>query len=478
VALLGFEGNPPVALSDKFVNIGLDPPQTPASRVRGRLPIAMTISPPNAPPTAEFLASVVQYSNDAIITKDLNGRVTSWNSAAERIFGYTAAEMIGNSISILAAPDRIDEMPDILRRITQGERIEHYQTRRKTKAGLIVDISLTVSPMRDATGRIIGASKIARDITEQVRAADRLVELNAALLKSEAQARQARDWLETMLKGIGDAVIATDANGKITLLNAVAESLTGWRQEEAIGRLLDEVFVISNEESGAAAENPASKALREGRIVGLANHTRLTARDGRHIPIDDSAAPFRNADGTVMGVVLVFRDITARKKAEQAVEQSVGQLRETNAALARANADLNQFAFAASHDLQEPLRMITSYSQMLLKGYRGQLDSDAATWVQWITEGTKRMGDLLRDLLAYTEVTGTVEEPVEPVDLNLVFQQTVQNCKATIEETQASVTSDCLPVIPGCKPHFVQLFQNLIANALKYRSERPLHIHV
>src|SRR6516162_7522511 len=102
----------------------------------------MSSPPLNAPLTAEFLASVVECSDDAIITKDLNGRVTSWNKSAERIFGYTAAEMIGNPISVLAAPDRIDEMPDILRRVTQGERIEHYQTRRQAKDGRILHISL------------------------------------------------------------------------------------------------------------------------------------------------------------------------------------------------------------------------------------------------------------------------------------------------------------------------------------------------
>jgi PAS domain S-box-containing protein len=208
--------------------------------------------------TPEFLASVVEHSDDAIITKDLNGRVTSWNKSAERIFGYTAAEMIGNTISILTAPDGIDEMPDIVRRIVQGERIDHCQTLRRTKDGRLLPVSLALSPVKDATGRVIGASKIARDVTEQVREAERLAELNAALLKSETQARQARDWLETMLQGIGDAVIATDADGKITLLNVAAESLTEWRQKETIGRPLDEVFVISNEQSDAAVESPPS----------------------------------------------------------------------------------------------------------------------------------------------------------------------------------------------------------------------------
>jgi PAS domain S-box-containing protein len=518
----------------------------------------------NARPTPEFLASVVEHSDDAIITKDLNGRVTSRNKSAEWIFGYTAAEMIGNTISILAALEQIDEMPDILRRVGRGERIDQYQTLRRTKDGRIPHVSLTVSPVKDTPGRIIGASKIARGITEQVRAAERLAELNAALLNSEAQARQARDWLETMLQGIGDALIATDANGGITLWNAVAESLTEWCHEEATGRSWDEVFVISNEETGATVKNPVHRGMGEGRIIGLANHTLLAARDGRLIPIDDSAAPFRNPEGKILGVLL-FRDVIARKYGERQlidrndqpssiadnmaagvtpcssdfryiwvssayaswlrrskdqiegyyIQHIIGeqayavilpymesvliyvptwsqgqvdgwtavviditdtvryeeQLRDAHAELARANLDLSQFAFTASHDLQEP-RLITSYSQLLMKGYRGQLGGDAATCVECITAATKRVGELL----AHAQVTG--EESAEPVDLSLVFRQMLENSKAAIEESPASVTRGPLPVVPGHNPHFVQLFQNLIGNALKYRSERPPRIHV
>src|SRR5215469_6229706 len=234
----------------------------------------MSAQRPNASPTPEFLAAVVECSDDAIITKDLNGLVTSWNNSAERIFGYTAEEMIGQPISILVAPDRIDEMPIILERIRNGERIDHYQTIRKRKDHRLVNISLTVSPIKDAEGHIIGASKIARDITGQVRAAERVAELNSALRKSEAEAREARDWFSTTLRSIGDAVIATDERGTVTLLNSTAETLTGWKQEEAIGRQLEDVFIITNEETGATVENPVSKALRLGHVVGLANHTR------------------------------------------------------------------------------------------------------------------------------------------------------------------------------------------------------------
>src|SRR5580704_10473324 len=152
-------------------------------------------------------------------------------------------------------------------------------------------------------------------------------------------------------------------------------------------------------------------------------------------------------------------------------------MRVTNAALLRANEDLKQFAFAASHDLQEPLRMITSYSQLLVKAYRGQLEGEASVWLRFITDGTKRMRELLADLLAYTQVTGD-GQAIESIDLNRVFEKTLENCKLAIEENQASVTSDHLPVVLGNEPHFVQLFQNLIGNALKYRGDRIPRIHV
>ena len=313
------------------------------------------------------------------------------------------------------------------------------------------------------------------------RGTRRREQLIDSLADSEARTKESRDWLQTTLVSIGDAVITTDANGKVTLLNPVAQTLTGWTQEDAAGKPLEQIFVIRNADTELEVESPVAKVLREGGIVGLANHTRLTTKDGRHIPIDDSAAPIRDARGQISGVVLVFRDITERKEAEQAVQRGVDELRVSNAALLRANEDLKQFAFAASHDLQEPLRMITSYSQLLVKSYHDQLEGEASVWVRFITDGTQRMRELLADLLAYTLVTGDGQAPDsidDLIDLNRVFQKTIENCQVAIEENQASVTSVHLPVVPGNEPHFVQLFQNLIGNALKYRGERTPRIHV
>lgn len=410
---------------------------------------------------SQLLSSIVVSSDDAILSKDLNGTITSWNRAAERMFGYSAEEVIGRSISVLYPPDRLHEMPEILGRIAKGERVDHHQTLRRTKSGAIIHVSVTVSPVQDADGRIAGASKIVRDITAQVHAQNEIAEQ--------------RERLRVTLSSIGDAVLATDHQGRVSYLNPVAEQLTGWRTPEASGRPVEEVFRIVNEQSRQTAENPVAKVLREGGVVGLANHTVLLARDGRETPIDDSAAPIRNERGEMLGVVLVFRDITNRREAEkrsasQAAELSTlaEELRESNAALQRANEDLQQFAFAASHDLQEPLRMITTYAQLLIEGHRGQLGGEAELCVSFISRGTARMRELLSDLLAYTQLNDQQADE-ERVDLNTVFRKALENLTAAISETGAVVDCARLPSVRGQEAHFLQLFQNLLGNAIKYR---------
>src|SRR5262249_14232441 len=254
---------------------------------------------------------IVESSDDAIIGKDVNGIITSWNRGAERIFGYSAAEAVGRPIAMLAPTDRAEEMPAILDRIKRGERVEHFDTVRCAKDGRPVPISLSVSPIEDEDGIIIGASKIARDITERKRAEETL--------------REEKARLHATLTGIGDAVIVTDAESRVTLMNPVARALTCWN-EEATGRPLEEVFRIINEQTRQPVENPVSQVLREGTVVGLANHTVLIASDGSERPIDDSAAPIKDAQGRVIGVVLVFRDRTERRRTEEALRKSEERL--------------------------------------------------------------------------------------------------------------------------------------------------------
>ena len=252
--------------------------------------------------TAELLASIVESSDDGIISKDLNGVIRSWNKGAERIFGYSESEMIGKPVSVLAPPDRSDEMTAILERIKSGKRVDHFRTLRRTKHGDLIHVSVTVSPIHDASGKIIAASKIIRDITTEI--------------KAQAEIAEQRERLRVTLSSIGDGVLTTDTQGRVTYLNPVAEQLTGWSVAEAAARPVEDVFRIVNEQSRRKVENPITRVLQEGLIVGLANHTVLLTRDGKEIPIDDSGAPIRDDNGKIQGAVLVFRDITARRRAE------------------------------------------------------------------------------------------------------------------------------------------------------------------
>jgi PAS domain S-box-containing protein len=243
----------------------------------------------------EFLAAIIDSSSDAILSKDLEGRITSWNKGAERMFGYTAAEVIGKPVTMLFPPERYDEEPKILERIRRGEAVEHYQTVRRRKDGALIDISLMVSPIRNGAAEVIGASKIARDVTEQ---------------------REATERFRVTLASIGDAVISTDTGSRITFMNEVAERLTGWPSDEAHGRSLDDVFHIVDEETRQPVASPVVAALEADGPVRLARHTLLISRRGVEHPIDDSAAPIRNTVGGLAGAVIVFRDIESRREAE------------------------------------------------------------------------------------------------------------------------------------------------------------------
>jgi PAS domain S-box-containing protein len=258
--------------------------------------------------TAEaYLAAIVESSDDAILSKNLDGIIQSCNPATHRIFGYSPSELIGQPVRILIPPDRQAEEDVILGRIRRGERVDHFETVRLAKDGRPIDVSLSVSPVRDAAGAIIGVSKIVRDITEQKRTA-------AALTAQQ-------EWFRVTLGSIGDAVIAADPQGRVTYLNPTAEGLTGWTTDEAVGRPLVEVFPIINEQTRKPVENPAGRVLRSGHVVGLANHTVLISRQGTEYPIADSAAPIRDASGHILGVVLVFRDVTEERRAEEAMAE-------------------------------------------------------------------------------------------------------------------------------------------------------------
>jgi PAS domain S-box-containing protein len=253
--------------------------------------------------------------------------------------------------------------------------------------------------------------------------------------------------------------------------------LTGKTKEALIGKaisaaasagrefttLLERVYETGNAEIHTGQEHPDTEHLYWSYAIW-----RVLAADGRPAGIMiqvTETTPFL-LRSTGMNEALIKSLVHQHELTEQAER--------LNEELARVNEDLKQFAFAASHDLQEPLRMITGYSQLLIKGYRGQLQGEPAVCVDFINKGAKHMRDLLADLLSYTQAGEDQVEADEPINLNMIFEKVTDNLRAAIEESSAVVTRDELPIVRGHDTRFVQLFQNLIGNAIKYRSEaRP-----
>jgi PAS domain S-box-containing protein len=251
---------------------------------------------------ALHLASIVASSDDAIVSKDLDGVITTWNQGADRLFGYTADEAIGRPVTMLIPPERLDEEPDILARIRNGERIEHYETVRRRKDGSLIDISLTVSPMKDASGRIVGASKIARDITERKQA--------------EARLRDSERRLQELLAAIPAAIYTTDAQGRVTYYNEAAVELTG--RTPVIGS--DQWCVTWKlfRPDGTPLpheQSPMAIALKEGRVVRGAEAV-AERPDGTRVPFIPYPTPLRDADGNVVGAINMLVDVSERKQAE------------------------------------------------------------------------------------------------------------------------------------------------------------------
>jgi PAS domain S-box-containing protein len=222
------------------------------------------------------------------------------NRAELELLGYAREEYVGHPIAEFHAdPDVIN---DILRRLQTGEQMQDYEARLRCKDGSLKHVLINSNALWEE-GRFVHTRSFTLDITDRRRAEDAL--------------QKQSEWWKVTLSSIGDAVITTDTQGWVNSLNPVAQNLTGWSQDEAQGQPLDQIFRIVNEPTRQPIENPALQALREDRIVELANHTLLIARDGPERVIDDSAAPIKDEQGNVLGVVLIFRDVTERRNAEQ-----------------------------------------------------------------------------------------------------------------------------------------------------------------
>jgi PAS domain S-box-containing protein len=403
-----------------------------------------------------YLAAIVDSSDDAILSKNLEGIIQSWNPGAQRIFGYSPGEVIGRPVTLLIPDELQAEEAAILARLRSGERVEHFETTRLTKDGRRIEVSLTISPIRDRSGAVIGASKIARDITERKRTADALA----------AQ----REWFRVTLSSIGDAVIASDPEGRVTYLNGLAEKLTGWTVAEAVGQPLTDVFRIVNEETRAAVANPAKKVLATGLVVGLANHTILISRDGSERAIADSAAPIVGSEKRIVGVVMVFRDETDRREAAAERERLLHRERKARAEAEQANRVKDEFVAMVSHELRTPLNAIVGWAQMLRMGQLDEATSLRA--IETIDRNAHAQARLISDLLDISRIlSGKLSLENHLVDVTSLVENTVETFKpgALAKGVTVKVASDLSEgKAVGDPTRLQQVLSNLLSNAIKF----------
>jgi PAS domain S-box-containing protein len=268
--------------------------------------------PENATRAIQQLAAIVDSTQDAIISKDLDGVILTWNRAAEKIFGYGAEEIIGKSIYLLIPPERESDEDLILGKIRRGERVEHYETVRRRKDGLLINVAITVSPIFDSRGNVVAASKIARDVTERTTTARSAQHLAAIIESSE------------------DAIISKDTNGIIQTWNQSAERLFGYSPDEIIGKSV--LTLIPTERHHE--EDVILGRIRRGERIEHFETVRQT-KDGRLVDISLTVSPIKDRNGNVVGASKIARDITEKKRAEALLEQQAQRLATLNQELER-----------------------------------------------------------------------------------------------------------------------------------------------
>ena len=389
-----------------------------------------------------YLASIVDSSDDAIIGKDLTGLVTTWNRGAERIFGYQASEIIGKPITVLFPPEALAEEADIMERLRGGERIDHYDTVRLTKSGRRIAVSLTISPITDSTGALIGASKIVRDISER------------------------QEWVEALRASETRRRLAVEAGDLGLWSYKIGDAGPDWDPtcKAIFGILPDDPTPVHNDamkyvhaEDRKRIDSAFEATVTKGRPFDL--EFRVLDREGRVRWVQTKGRAAFDNSGRVTEIHGTILDFTVRKQKEDA--------------LLRANHELHQFAYAAAHDLQEPLRNVALSIELATVGLLEKPKPEAFELLNEAVRNAKKMDSMVKDLLAYTTALNEEDESECPViDSNEVMREALSNLSAAIVRTSAQVEWKDLPMVHIRRVHLVQVLQNLISNALKYKGAK------
>jgi PAS domain S-box-containing protein len=398
---------------------------------------------------------LLEAAPDAMVVVNQGGEIVLLNVQAENQFGYSRDELVGQKVKNLI-PEGFAE-----RLIADGTRSAAEALAQQIGTGLELigrrkdgsnfPIELMLSPLESAEGILVTAA--IRDISVRKEAEKHLAQMEGRY--------------RGLLEAAPDAMVVVNQIGEIVLLNVQAEKQFGYRRDELVGRkvksLIPEGFA---ERLIADALRSAEDALAQQIGTGIELSGRR--KNGSDFPIEIMLSPLESAEGIL--VTAAIRDITARKAAEANLLEKVDELK-------RSNEELGQFAYIASHDLQEPLRMVASYTQLLSRRYKGKLDADADEFISFAVDGAARMQRLIQDLLAFSRV-GTKGKELLITSSEEAFQQALINLRGAVKDSGAQVTHDPLPMVAADEMQLVQLFQNLIGNAIKYQNPGVPRIHV
>jgi PAS domain S-box-containing protein len=398
---------------------------------------------------------LLEAAPDAMVVVNPSSEIVLLNVQAERQFGYRRDELIGQKVKSII-PEGFAE-----RLIADGTRTAAEALAQQIGTGLELNgrrkdgsefpIEIMLSPLQSAEGILVTAA--IRDITERKQVEDAL--------------RQNEERFRLIVSNVKDyAHIMLDTEGLIVSWNQGAERIKGYRAEEIIGQHFSRFYTAEDLRNGVPARE-LKQATETGRYEGEGWRVR---KDGSRFLANIVITALRDERGRLRGFGKITRDITERRQAEESLMKTMSELK-------RSNEELGQFAYVASHDLQEPLRMVASYTQLLAQRYKGRLDSDADEFIGYAVDGCKRMQRLIQDLLSYSRA-GTNIGTLRKISVEGTLQEAMTNLQVTIKESGAVVTYDPLPAIVTDDAQLVQLFQNLIGNAIKYHGAEAPRIHV
>jgi len=421
----------------------------PAGNLRGFSEISRDLS--ESKESAAKYRGLLEAAPDAMVVVNQSGEIVLLNVQAEKQFGYRRDELIGQKVKNII-PQGFAE-----RLIADGTRTAAEALAQQIGTGIELNghrkdgsefpIEIMLSPLESTEGILVTAA--IRDIS--VRKA------------AEKHLGQMEGRYRGLLEAAPDAMVVVNEGGDIVLLNVQAEKQFGYHRDELVGQKVKNIIPRGFAERLIAdGTRTAAEALAQQ--IGTGIELNGLRKDGSEFPIEIMLSPLESTEGIL--VTAAIRDITTRKKTDAYVLE-----------LNRSNEELGQFAYVASHDLQEPLRMVASFTELLARRYKGKLDSDADEFIGFAVDGARRMQRLIQDLLAYSRVA-TKGNDLLHTSSEEALRRALMNLRGAIEESGALVTHDPLPTVMADERQLIQIFQNLIGNAIKYQNPGVPRIHI